>query len=35
MLSRCLAISSRSMLGYGFASKKIQVQGRVAELDGD
>jgi isocitrate dehydrogenase len=28
-------MSSRSMLGYGFASKKIQVQGRVAELDGD
>lgn len=35
MLARCLALSSRNLLSYGFASQKIKVSNPVAELDGD
>lgn len=35
MLSRCIAIASRSALSYGFAYQKIKVKNPVAELDGD
>lgn len=35
MISKCFSTVNKSILSYGFASKKIKVVNPVAELDGD
>ena len=35
MISKCLSLTTRNLVNYGFATKKIVVKNPVAELDGD
>jgi len=35
MITRQLFTLNKALITYGFASKKIKVTNRVAELDGD
>ena len=35
MISKCLSLTTRNLVNYGFATKKITVKNPVAELDGD